>query len=209
MGKNNKALTETEIRSLLINALGSQRDRYSFHSQIPSDLLEGPPKKAAVLVPLLFNSEQWHILYTVRTATLPEHSGQVAFPGGRADSENEPPEFTALREAQEEINLKPQDVNILGRLNDIHTISNYIVTPVVGGIPPKYEFSLAQEEVSRIFTIPVNWLIDTNNHEIKMRELPVPYPSLPVIYFKTYDGELLWGVSAEITLTLLDTLQLI
>jgi hypothetical protein len=55
----------------------------------------------------------------------------------------------------------------------------------------------------------VNWLIDTNNHEIKMRELPVPYPSLPVIYFKTYDGELLWGVSAEITLTLLDTLQLI
>jgi 8-oxo-dGTP pyrophosphatase MutT (NUDIX family) len=157
---------------------------------------------------MVLNSDQWHVLYTLRTVTLPEHSGQVAFPGGRADSEQESSEVTALREAEEEINLKPQDVSILGRLNAIRTISNYMVTPVIGSIPPSYEFELAPDEVSRIFTIPLIWLSDPNNHEIRMRELPIPFPSVPVIYFRSYEGELLWGVSAEITLNLLETLHL-
>jgi 8-oxo-dGTP pyrophosphatase MutT (NUDIX family) len=154
-------------------------------------------------------SENWHILFTRRTSTLPEHSGQVAFPGGRADSEHEPPEQTALREAKEEINLEPRDVCILGRLPEIRTISNYCVAPVIGRIPSSYEFTLAPVEVSRVFTIPLDWLAAPANHAIRMRELPIPYPPVPVVYFEPYDGELLWGVSAEITINLLITLNLI
>jgi hypothetical protein len=68
---------------------------------------------------------------------------------------------------------------------------------------------LAQEEVSRVFTIPLEWLADLNNHEIRYRELPSPHSPVPVIYFNYFDGELLWGISAEITLILLESLQLI
>jgi len=115
----------------------------------------------------------------------------------------------ALREAQEEINLSPRDVEILGSLREIRTISNYCVIPVVGCIPWPYEFKLARKEVSRVFTIPLEWLADLKNHEIKFRDLPSPHSPIPVIYFNRFDGELLWGISAEITLNLLESLQLI
>jgi 8-oxo-dGTP pyrophosphatase MutT (NUDIX family) len=152
---------------------------------------------------------KWHVLFTRRTSSLPEHSGQVAFPGGRAEPDDDSPEVTALREAHEEINLSPSDVQILGRLREIRTISNYCVMPVIGRIPWPYEFKLAREEVSRVFTIPLEWLADLQNHEIKFRELPSPHSPVPVIYFNRFDGELLWGISAEITLNFLESLQLI
>jgi 8-oxo-dGTP pyrophosphatase MutT (NUDIX family) len=158
---------------------------------------------------MLVDRGLWHILYTRRTVSLPEHSGQVAFPGGRADSDDETAVETALREAEEEINLKPQDVKILGQLNEILTISNYRVTPIVAKIPWPYSITLASEEVSRVFTIPLDWLAQPGHHEIQLRDLPKPFPSVPVVYFNRFDGELLWGVTAEITLTLLYTLNLI
>ena len=89
---------------------------------------------------------------------MPEHSGQVAFPGGRADPEDTDPEQTALREAYEEIGLRPSDVHLLGRLQDYLTITNYQVTPVVGVIPWPYDLHPAEEEVSRVFAIPLDWL---------------------------------------------------
>lgn len=202
-------LSEDEIRVLLAQGYGSHPKVSEYRSEFPPGLLPDPPQKAAVLVPIYLQSKQWHILFTRRTATLPEHSGQVAFPGGRTDSDRESPEYTALREAEEEINLKPQDVRILGRLTEIRTISNYLVTPVVGRIPSIYDFRLAPDEVSRIFSIPLDWLADPDHYEIRMRELPKPFPPVPVIYFLPYDGELLWGVSAEITLNLLAALNLI
>jgi 8-oxo-dGTP pyrophosphatase MutT (NUDIX family) len=148
------------------------------------------------------------VLFTLRTASLAEHSGQVAFPGGRADSTDTTAEVTALREAQEEIALRSQDVRILGSLKNLRTITNYCITPVVGALPWPYSFDLAREEVSRVFTIPLEWLADRDNHEIRMRDLPHPFSQVPVIYFKLYEGELLWGVSAEITLNLLKALGL-
>jgi 8-oxo-dGTP pyrophosphatase MutT (NUDIX family) len=184
----------------------------------PSALLSDAPKPAAVLVPLLIINNQdqyvnsWHLLFTRRSDQLIEHRGQVAFPGGRSDSDDPSPEATALREAQEEIGLQPEDVHLLGRLDSLLTISNYSITPVVGVIPWPYEFKLAMDEVSRVFTIPISWLADSYNHQVLEREIPPPYSSIlrsskyPVIYFNTYDGEVLWGVSAEITLRLIKTL---
>ena len=176
--------------------------------RFPLEMLQGEPKPAAVLIPFLKQASNWHILFTRRTDTLPEHSGQVAFPGGRADPEDSTPEFTALREAEEEIGLNPDDVLLLGRLDSMITISNYRLTPVVGVIPWPYSFRLARHEVSRVFTIPLAWLADSANHEIQERELPAPYGTVPVIYFSRYENELLWGVSAQIMLNLLRALNI-
>jgi 8-oxo-dGTP pyrophosphatase MutT (NUDIX family) len=184
----------------------------------PSALLSDAPKPAAVLVPLLikylqeYNDYSWHVLLTRRSDSLIEHKGQVAFPGGRSDIDDSSPEVTALREANEEIGISPEEVRVLGRLDGLLTISNYLVTPVVGVIPWPYEFKLASNEVSRVFTIPFNWLANPDNHTVHLRDIPPPYSSIlqsnkyPVIYFKAYDGEVLWGVSAEITMRLIKTL---
>jgi len=93
-------------------------------------------------------------------------------------------------------------------LKKIPTITNYWVTPVIGKIPWPYSFTLAQEEVSRVFTIPLSWLANATHFEIRQREIPDYYAPLAVIYFNTYDGEVLWGVSAQITLNLLQALRL-
>jgi 8-oxo-dGTP pyrophosphatase MutT (NUDIX family) len=202
----NLSIQEIAARLALIDHNEDQEARYK--PRFPPEIFTGFPLSASVLVPMLVKENEWHILFTRRTASLPEHSGQVAFPGGRADPEDDSPEETALREAMEEINLSPNDVQILGRLRELRTISNYCVQPIVGKIPWPYNFKIAKEEVSRIFTIPLEWLADPNNHRIQYRDLPAPHPPIPVIYFAKFDQELLWGVSAEITLNFLESLQL-
>jgi len=172
------------------------------------DWVNGVPRPAAVLVPLVREEHGWGVLLTRRNADLPEHSGQVAFPGGQADPQDSSAEFTALREAQEEIGLNPGHVRLLGRLPVLFTITNYLVTPVVGMLPWPYPLRPANEEVARIFTIPLAWLADRANYEERLRPLPPPNPPIPVVYFRTYDGELLWGASARIVLTLLHMLQI-
>ena len=193
-------LSEQEITKRLKNAPleppSTDEDGYS-------TFLQGDPTAAAVLMPLLWKGGEWHLLLTRRNSALPEHSGQVAFPGGRADEGDANPEVTALREACEEIGLKPEDVRILGRLRTFHTISHYLVTPIVGVVPWPYTFRPASDEVSRIFTIPLDWLAEPTNHEIMERELPAPHAPVSVIYFKPYDGEVLWGVSARFTISFL------
>lgn len=209
MSSQINALTTTEISLRLAEFLDKEIVRRDYNPRYPPEFFNEYPHNAAVLVPILKQDHIWHVLYTRRTSSLPEHSGQVAFPGGRAEPDDDSPEVTALREAHEEINLSPSDVQILGRLREIRTISNYCVMPVIGRIPWPYEFKLAREEVSRVFTIPLKWLADLKNHEIKFRELPSPHSPVPVIYFNRFDGELLWGISAEITLNFLESLQLI
>jgi 8-oxo-dGTP pyrophosphatase MutT (NUDIX family) len=203
-------LSEEEIASRLARAADSVYTPEAPHSEYPEELLRlagGPPRAAAVLIPLLKVENEWNLLFTRRTDHLPEHSGQVAFPGGRMDPEDASPEETALREAYEEIGLEPARVRLLGRTDSFVTITNYCVTPVAGIIPWPFEIHLAEAEVSRVFTIPLDWLADEANIEITQRVLPHPNPPIPVIYFKKYDGELLWGVSAQITLNLLRILR--
>lgn len=208
MGKLIQDLTVREISARLALIDHSKEIEVRYKPRFPPEIFTGFPLSASVLVPMLVKEGDWHILFTRRTSSLPEHSGQVAFPGGRADPEDNSAEETALREAKEEINLSPNDVQILGRLRELRTISNYCVQPIVGKIPWPYNFNLAKEEVSRIFTIPLEWLADPKNYRIQYRDLPAPHPPVPVIYFEKFDGELLWGVSAEITLNFLVSLQL-
>jgi 8-oxo-dGTP pyrophosphatase MutT (NUDIX family) len=182
------------------------------------DLFTDTPRPAAVLIPLFLDrssgveNEGWQVLLTRRTNSVAEHQGQVAFPGGRADLTDTTPEMTALREAHEEIGVDPRQVRILGRMDSLHTITNYIVTPIVGVIPWPFPVQLEETEVSRVFSMPLDWLADPNHHEVRYQTIPNPFAQIlhkeshPVIYFKPYQDELLWGVSAEITIRLLDIL---
>jgi 8-oxo-dGTP pyrophosphatase MutT (NUDIX family) len=159
-------------------------------------------KCAAVLVPLAFAGGEWHLLFTRRTDRVQSHKGQVSFPGGACDDGETTPEETALREAEEEIGMRREDVTILGRLSQLITISSYRVTPVVGVIPFPYAFKVAGIEVARVFTIPLLWLSDRNNYwEFFLRD-----SERSLITYHPFDGELLWGATARMTVTFLKTI---
>ncbi len=200
------SLTPNEIAHKL--ALAHQPDQTP-ESPYPPDFFQTPLHPAAVLLPFFLRDGAWHLLFIRRTYNQHDrHRGQVAFPGGRLTPEDPNPEQGALREAWEETGLAPEDVTILGRLRDILTITQYCVTPVVGVIPWPYRFVPQPEEVSRIFSIPLDWLADPTNRESRVRDLQVSGQQVPVIYYQNYDGETLWGASARITLMLLEALGL-
>ncbi len=162
-------------------------------------------KCAAVLVPLTYVQDEWHILFTRRTDRVESHKGQVSFPGGACDEGETTPEQTALRETEEEIGMNPADVKVLGRLSRLVTISSFRVSPVVGVIPWPYAFRVAGVEVARVFTIPLLWLANRNNYwEFSLRE-----SERSLIAYHPYDGELLWGATARMTVNFLKTLELI
>lgn len=160
-------------------------------------------KCAAVLVPLTYYMNEWHILFTRRTDRVESHKGQVSFPGGACDEGETAPEQTALREAEEEIGIIPADVKILGRLGRMVTVSNFQVSPIVGVIPWPYVFRMAGVEVARIFTIPLLWLSNRNNYW----EFPLRESDRSLIAYHPYDGELLWGATARMTVNFLKTLE--
>ena len=160
-------------------------------------------KCAAVLVPLTYVNNEWHLLFTRRTDRVQSHKGQVSFPGGACDEGETVPEETALREAEEEIGLRPADVKILGRLSQLITISSFRVSPIVGVIPWPYAFKVASIEVARVFTIPLLWLSDRDNYwEFFLRD-----SERSLIAYHPYDGELLWGATARMTVSFLKTIE--
>jgi 8-oxo-dGTP pyrophosphatase MutT (NUDIX family) len=217
-----KSLLSLKAKHILSESYISRRLSKALKSPVVdadlSALLPGAPRPAAVLIPLFqaneedANNHTWHVLLTRRTNNVADHQGQVAFPGGSADSSDISLEKTALREAHEEIGLEPSQVRVLGKMNPLWTISNYMVTPVVGVIPWPFPIRIEEVEVSRVFFIPLDWLADPEHHEVRYRAIPTPYSQIlgrefhPVIYYQTYQDELLWGISAEITLRLINIL---
>jgi 8-oxo-dGTP pyrophosphatase MutT (NUDIX family) len=165
------------------------------------------PRFAAVLILFICRDNAWHVLFIRRSLKQNDrHGGQVAFPGGHCEPQDDNARATALREAHEEIGVKPEDVRILGQLRDVITITNFQVTPFVGVIPWPYTLSPQPEEVSRIFCIPLSWLIDPANREVRYRDILYQGQSIPVIHFSRYDNELLWGASARMIVLLLEAL---
>ncbi len=197
-------LSEEGIKSLL-----AARRADPYISPMRESFRDQEPRPAAVLIPMLQTNGDWHLLYILRSVVKGDmHSGQVAFPGGRWDPGETEPEQAALREANEEIALQPTGVRLLGRLEDFITISNYTVTPVIATIPWPNELHPQPGEVQRIFTIPLAWLAQPANREERERVAPSG-ETLKVVYFKEYDKEILWGVTARITLNFLQALRLV
>ena len=196
-------LTEEFISRKLHEAIKSAGPSSDGYAEI--DLTkETRLKCAAVLVPLLWQNDEWHLLFTRRTERVESHKGQVSFPGGACDEGESTPEETALREAHEEIGLEPKNVRVLGRLANMITITSFRVTPVVGVIPWPTVFRVGEHEVARIFTIPLLWLTDQRNRW----EFNMFGRNRTLIAYHPYDGELLWGATARMTLDFLKVLDL-
>ncbi len=162
-------------------------------------------KKAAVLIPFVCVENRWSLLFTRRADTLKNHRGQVSFPGGGMEDGDHTPIDTALRETYEEIGLKRSEVQIIGNMPDFITISDFLVTPVVSCVDWPVPLEISADEVSRVFTIPIDWLRNSENWEERTYSHPNGLYGT-VIFYNLYDGELLWGISAKITIDLLNIL---
>jgi len=111
-------------------------------------------KHSAVLVPLFIKDGGYHMLFIKRSQEVAYHKGEISFPGGLCEKDDEGPEKTALREAFEETGIHPQEVRVLGTLDDMATVStNYKVTPIVGVIPYPYPFIKNAREIDEIIEI--------------------------------------------------------
>jgi 8-oxo-dGTP pyrophosphatase MutT (NUDIX family) len=119
-------------------------------------MAQGPPlAKAAVLLPLFMKDRSYHILFTKRTDRVKHHKGEISFPGGNYDAADGDIVTTALREAHEEIGLKPQDVALVGALDEVRTLSDFVVSPFVGLIPYPYTFVPSPDETAEIIILPL------------------------------------------------------
>ena len=151
---------------------------------------------SAVLIPIYKNDGQYHIIFIQRTMTVKTHQGQISFPGGMRDKGDKTLRDTALREAEEEIGLRPEDVNVLGELDDeITTTSNYIVTPFIATIPWPYHFVPNKEEVAKIISVPVAALMDKDCRKPETENLNGKNVRSFAYY---YQGTRIWGATARI-----------
>ena len=171
------------------------------HSDFDLNPTEGPTQAqteralspAAVLVPLVEHEAGVTVLLTRRADTLRNHTGQVAFPGGRCDP-GELPWETALREAQEEIGLDPAHVTIAGLSSAYQTGSGFDITPVVGFVPPGCALSPNPHEVADIFEAPFAFLMDPDNHAQQFFE--VADGARRFFYAMNYQERQIWGATA-------------
>jgi 8-oxo-dGTP pyrophosphatase MutT (NUDIX family) len=171
-------------------------------TRTPSVVNEWATRPAAVLVPLFQHEGSWHLLFTRRTQNVDSHPGQVAFPGGAIEAFDGTPAEAALREANEEIGLPREGVSILGQMNPMITVTQFLVTPVVAQIPWPFPIKTNPSEVASTFDVPLSFLQDPDNLEIRSREPFIPGRPVKVLYFRPYRDEVIWGVTARITVDL-------
>jgi 8-oxo-dGTP pyrophosphatase MutT (NUDIX family) len=155
-----------------------------------------PIHPSAVLIPIYKKDGQYHVLLTKRTERLQHHKGQICFPGGSPHDEDGSLKNTALREAYEEIGICPEDVEILGELDNIGTLtSNFLITPFVGIIPYPYEFTVSKNEIDELIEVPLAVFADDSNYwEESWNAEGVTGKAS---FFK-YRDKVIWGATARI-----------
>ena len=169
-------------------------------------VIEHPPfSHAAVLVPLFKRGEDCHLLFTKRSDQVKYHKGEISFPGGVVDEEDLELIGTALREAHEEIGLKKSDVQIIGILDDIVTITEFIVTPIVGLFPYPYPFKVSEVEIAELIEVPLSSLLDD---ECFSEQEIIRGGQKEVVYAYQYEKHLIWGATARILKQFLDLITI-
>ena len=157
---------------------------------------------AAVLLPIYYREGQYYILFTKRAEWLKEHKGQVSFPGGARHKGDKTLRDTALRESAEEIGLAPDQVKVLGELDDTTTeTSNYVISPFVALIPYPYRFKIAGGEVGEIIEAPISVLLD----KYRLHQKKAVLGGRDVnFYVYQYEDSVIWGATAKILKQFLD-----
>lgn len=156
-----------------------------------------PPgyRRAAVLLPLYADAAGPHLLLTQRTQEVPTHKGQVSLPGGGYRETDGDLCATALRETEEEVGLRPRDVQVVGRLDDTITVaSRFVVRPFVAIVPSPYAFRPDPREIAALIHLPVAELLRTPFREERWVRDGQPVPVL----LQEYDGHVVWGLTARI-----------
>ncbi|HYG28065.1 MAG TPA: CoA pyrophosphatase [Caulobacteraceae bacterium] len=159
--------------------------------------------QAAVLVPIVQREEGLSVLLTRRADTLRNHTGQVALPGGRLDP-GETPWQAALREAEEEIGLSREQVELVGMSTPYRTGTGFLVTPVVGFVTPPIELKPNPAEVADVFETPFGYLMDPANHERRFYDQPGG--TRRWFYAITHEERVIWGATAGMLRALYDRL---
>lgn len=154
-----------------------------------------PHRRAAVLVPVIPRADGPHLLFTLRAAHLRDHSGQVAFPGGKIDPGDATPIHAALREAREEVGLEPDAIRTLGYLDPYLSATGFLVTPVLGLVAPEAPLHLNAAEVAATFEVPLTYLLDRRRRRIESR---IWQGRVRRYYVIEYGPHRIWGVTAGI-----------
>ncbi len=160
-------------------------------------------RDAAVLVPVVDRGEEATVLLTKRTEALRNHSGQIAFPGGRIDPTDRSAEHAALRETEEEIGLGAEFIDVVGRLPDYISGSGYRIAPVLSIVRPDFLLTINRDEVDDAFEVPLRFLMDPNNHR---RDSRVWENRERFFYTMPFGERYIWGVTAGILRTLYERL---
>ncbi len=169
------------------------------------DLRPATPRElspAAVLLPIIARAEPT-VLFTRRTDHLSRHAGQVSFPGGRAQTEDRSLVETALRETQEEIGVTTDFISVAGFLDAHETGTGYAILPVVGVLHEGFSVVPEVNEVAEIFEVPLSFLLDPVNHELRSGEWQGRKRDF---YAFTYNGHYIWGATAAILVNFRDRL---
>lgn len=179
---------------------GAAAGRLRGDSGLDADLMaRRPPVPAAVLVPVIDRGERMTVLFTRRTDGLPDHPGQISFPGGRIEPGDASPEEAALRETEEEVGLDRRHVEVLGRLDDYVTGSGFSITPVVGLVEPPFTLTPHAGEVAEAFEVPLAFLLDAANHQRHERLIDGRDRHF---YAMPYGGYFIWGATAGMLINL-------
>lgn len=150
---------------------------------------------AAVLLPLYYYDGDLRVVLQKRSQRVEHHKGEISFPGGMVDSGDESRLHTALREAHEEMGIHPEDVNVMGRLDDTPTISNFMISAFVGSIPSPYAFTPSEVEVAEVVLAPVSHLRKPSSFRDDVRLKDGEFHRMPIY---VYDGHVIFGATAMI-----------
>lgn len=150
---------------------------------------------AAVLVPIYEKEGRSHILFAQRTLTVRHHKGQISFPGGARDGTDRSLLETALRETEEEIGVRPRDVEILAELDEMVTPTGFHVHPYVGNIPYPYPFRVNDAETAALIEVPLDHLMVESHHRLGFRRFQ---DRIYEIHYYTYESHTIWGVTGHI-----------
>ena len=183
--------------------VGTDYGDHALNPDLRDLILQQNLRDAAVLIPVVDHGDEASVILTKRTEKLRSHSGQIAFPGGRVDATDPTPEFTALRETEEEIGLSADFIEVVGRMPDYVSGSGFRIAPVLAVVKPGFLLTINEDEVDDAFEVPLSFLMNPANHN---RESRIWQNRERFFYTMPFGERYIWGVTAGIIRTVYERL---